>query len=108
VDLKRSTTGARERIVGEWYVQTTSKGIEYQHMVLPKILKQLIWKGVMPNYNDMEHAFNVVSNILKGWQQIKGCHSKYEEWARNVIIPMVLNESINNIRHNSYLVGIHC
>jgi hypothetical protein len=66
-------------------------------MVLPKILKHLIWKGVMPNYNDMEHAFNVVSNISRGWQQSKDFHFKDEQWARNVIIPMVLIESTSNI-----------
>jgi hypothetical protein len=86
-----------KRIDGEWYVQTTSKGVEYQCMVLPKILKHPIGKGVVPNYNDMEHAFNVVSNVLRGWQQNKDCHSKNEQWATNVIISMVLNESTSNI-----------
>jgi hypothetical protein len=97
VELERSTTRARKRIVGEWYVQTTLKGVEYQRMVLPKILKHLIWKGIMPNYSDMEHAFNVVNNISRGWQQIKGCHSKYKQLTRNVIIFMVFNKSSNNI-----------
>jgi hypothetical protein len=67
VDLERSTTRVVERIAREWYVQTTLKGVEYQFMVLPKSLKHLIWKGIMPDYSDMEHAFNVVSNILRRW-----------------------------------------
>jgi hypothetical protein len=90
-----STTKAAKRIVGEWYVQTASKGVEYQCMDLPK--KHPIWKGVMPNYSDMEHVFNVVNIISRGWQQSKDCHSKDEQWAKNVIIPMVLSESTNNI-----------
>ncbi len=103
VDLERSTTKATKRITREWYVQIASKGIEYQCRVLPKILKHSIWKGVMPNYSDMEHAFNVVCNISRGWQQSKGCHSKDEQWARNVI-----SESTSSIRHTSYLTCIHC
>ncbi len=86
MNLERSTTRAAKRIVGEWYVQIALEGIEYKCMVLPKILKHLIWKGIMLDYNDMEHVFNVVSNILRGWQQIKGCHSKDEQRARNVMI----------------------
>jgi uncharacterized protein (DUF608 family) len=68
VNLERSTTKAAKRIVGEWYVQIASKGVKYQCMDLPKILKHSIWKGVVPNYSDMEYAFNVVSNISQGWQ----------------------------------------
>jgi hypothetical protein len=108
VDLERSTIGATERIAKEGYVQTALKGVEYQCMVLPKILKHPIWKGVMLNYIDMEHAFNVVSNNSRRWQQIKGCHSKDEQWARNVIVPMVCNESTSNSQYISYLIDIHC
>jgi len=68
VDLERSTIGATKRIAKEGYVQIALKGVEYQCMDLPKILKHPIWKGVMPNYIDMEHAFNVVSNNSRGWQ----------------------------------------
>jgi hypothetical protein len=33
----------------------------------------------MPNYNEMEHVFDIMSNISQGWQQIKGYHSKDDQ-----------------------------
>lgn len=51
----------------------------------------------MPNYNEMEHVVDIVSNISQGWQQIKGYQSKDDQQARNVIIPMILSESTSSI-----------
>jgi hypothetical protein len=61
----------------------------------------------MPSYNEMEHAFNVIDTVSKGWQQVKGCHSKDDQQARNVIIPMILSESTSSIHKTSLLIGIH-
>jgi hypothetical protein len=61
----------------------------------------------MPSYNEMEHALNAIGTISKGWQQVKGCHSKDDQQVRNVIIPMILNESTSNIHKTSLLIGIH-
>jgi len=47
----------------------------------------------MPNYNEMERAFDIVNNISQGWQQIKGYQSKDDQQTRNVIIPTILSES---------------
>jgi len=55
----------------------------------------------------MEHVFNAISKISKGWQQIKGCHSKDNQQARNVIIPMLPSESTSSIRYTSLVIGIH-
>ncbi len=71
VNLERSTNKVVKHFVIQWYEQITIRGIEFQRLFLPKILKHPIWKGVMPNYIEMEHAFNVVGNIAKGRQQIK-------------------------------------
>jgi hypothetical protein len=61
----------------------------------------------MPNYSEMEHAFNAISNISKGWQQIKGFHSKDNQQAKNMIIPMLLSDSISSIRQISHITSIH-
>ncbi len=61
----------------------------------------------MSNYIKMEHAFNAIGNIAKGWQQIKGCHWKDDQRARNVIIPMILSESTSSIHKTGLLIGIH-
>jgi hypothetical protein len=37
------------------------------------------------------------NNLSKGWQHIKGCHSKDDQHAQNVVIPMVAVDSIQNI-----------
>ncbi len=83
------------------------RGIDFQRLFLLKILKHPIWKGVVLNYVEMEHAFNAIGNIAKGWQQIKGCHSKDDQQAKNVIIPMILSESTSSICKTSFLIGIH-
>jgi hypothetical protein len=106
VNLEISTSRVNKHFVIQWYEQTT-RGIEFQRLFLPKILKHPIWKGVMSSYIEMEHAFNAVGNIAKGWQQIKGCHWKDDQRARNVIIPMILSESISRIHKISLLRSIH-
>jgi hypothetical protein len=54
----------------------------------------------------MEHAFHAIGNIVKGWQQIKGCHWKDDQQAKNVIIPMILSDSISSIHKSGLLIGI--
>jgi hypothetical protein len=61
----------------------------------------------MPNYSEMEHVFNALSNISKGWQQIKRCHSKDDQQTRNPIIPMLLNEPTSSITQTSLTTSIH-
>jgi hypothetical protein len=106
VNLERSTKRVAKHFIIQWYEQTT-RGIEFQRLFLPKILKHPIWKGVMSNYTEMEHAFNAIGNIAKGWQQIKGCHWKDDQRARNVIIPMIISESTSSIHKTGLLIGIH-
>jgi hypothetical protein len=65
VNLERSTNKVAKHFVIQWYEQTTG-GNEFQRLLLPKILKHPIWKGLMSNYIEMEHAFNAVGNIAKG------------------------------------------
>jgi hypothetical protein len=103
--MERSTTRAAKTFAIEWCDQIASRGIEYQHMVLLKILKHPIWRTVMSNYNEMEHAFDVVNNISQRWQQIKG--SKDDQRTRNVIIPMIISESTNIIWKTNLLTCIH-
>jgi hypothetical protein len=50
----------------------------------------------------------MINNVSKGWQHIKGCHSKDDERAQNVVIPMVVVDSIQNIEQTSLLIRIHC
>jgi hypothetical protein len=65
VNLERSTNRVAKHFVIQWYEQTR-RGIEFQRLLLPKILKHPIWKGLMLSYIEMEHAFNAVGNIAKG------------------------------------------
>jgi hypothetical protein len=50
----------------------------------------------------------MINNLSKGWQHIKGCHSKDDQRAQNVVIPMVAIDSIQNIQQTSLLISIHC
>ena len=106
INVERSTSRVAENFALQWYHETAGRGLQYQRSLIPKILKHVVWQSVLPNYSEMEHAWEAVGNIAKGWQQIKGCHSKDDQRARNVIIPMVA--SLNtNMRQTSLLTGIH-
>ncbi len=61
----------------------------------------------MPNYSEMEHVFDAMNNILRGWQHIKSCHSKDDQQAWNVITPMIFSELTNSIKKTSLLISIH-
>ncbi len=61
----------------------------------------------MPNYNEMEHVFDIVDNISQGWQQIKSYHSKDDQQTRNVIIPVILSELTSSIQKTNLLTSIH-
>jgi hypothetical protein len=49
----------------------------------------------------------MLNNLSKGWQHIKGCHSKDDQRAQNVVIPMVAIDSIQNIQQTNLLTRIH-
>ena len=55
----------------------------------------------------MEVAHNAVGNLSRGWQQVKGCHSRDHQCTQNVIIPMVLGSNIVSARQISLVIGIH-
>ena len=106
INVERSTSRMAENYAIQWYQETTGRGLQYQRSLIPKILKHAIWQSVLPNYSEMEHAWETVGNIARGWQQIKGCHSRDDQRARNVIIPMV--SSVNtSMRQTMLLTGIH-
>ena len=106
INVERSMSRMAENFAIQWYQETAGRGLQYQRSLVPKILKHVIWQSVLPNYSEMEHAWETVGNIARGWQQIKGCHSKDDQRARNVIIPMVA--SVNtSMRQTSLLTGIH-
>lgn len=107
VNIQRSSTRAAEDLALRWFDETSSRGIEYQQALLPKILKHSIWRSVLPNYSNMEAAHSAVANISQGWQYVKGGHSKDQQRARNVIIPMLLSSSGISARQTSLLTGIH-
>jgi hypothetical protein len=73
------------------------RGLEYQHILLPKNLKNPIWRDVMLALCELEDAQNMLNNLSRGWQHIKGCHSKDDKCAQYVVIPMVIVDSIRNI-----------
>jgi hypothetical protein len=62
-------------IIHDWFQQTTSRGLEYQRMLIPKILKNPICQHVL-NLLELKNAHNAINNFSKGWQHIRGCHSK--------------------------------
>ena len=106
INVERSTSRMAENYAIQWYQETAGRGLQYQRSLIPKILKHAIWQSVLPNYSEMEHAWETVGNIARGWQQIKGCHSRDDQRARNVIIPMV--SSVNtSMRQTMLLTGIH-
>jgi hypothetical protein len=106
INVERSTSRVAENFAIQWFQETAGRGLEYQRSLIPKILKHVVWQGVLPNYSEMENAWETVGNIARGWQQIKGCHSKDDQRARNVIIPMVASRN-TNMRQTSLLTGIH-
>ena len=106
INVERSTSRMAENFALQWYQETSGRGLQYQRSLIPKILKHAVWQTVFPNYSEMEHAWETVGNIARGWQQIKGCHSKDDQRARNVIIPMVASRN-TSMRQTSLLTGIH-
>jgi hypothetical protein len=50
----------------------------------------------------------MINNLSKWWQHIKGCHSKDDQHAQNVVILMVAIESFQNIQQTRLLTRIHC
>lgn len=107
INIQRSSTRAAEEWAVRWFHETSGRGLEYQKALVPKILKHNIWRSVLPSYVEMEVAHTTVANISHGWQYIKGCHSKDQQRARNVIIPMLLSSSGISARQTSLLTGIH-
>ena len=88
-------------------MQSAKRSLDFRKILLPKIMRHPIWRPIISNYTEMEHAYKTVGNIAKVWQQIKGCHYKDDQHARNVIIPMVLSASTHSMRQTSLLTGIH-
>ncbi len=56
VDLDKSTSKCAKIFAMEWFHQTTTRGVKYQRILLGKILKNIIWKDVLPNFVDLENA----------------------------------------------------
>jgi hypothetical protein len=77
-NAERSTSRLADTLALSWFEQPSERGMEFQKLLLPKILKHPVWQGVLPNFSEMELACRTVGNIAAGWQQIKGCHSKDE------------------------------
>jgi hypothetical protein len=99
VNLYRSTNKYAYLLVGDWFHQIACRGLQFQRLLLLKILKHQIWKDVLPNFFNLENAYNTLNNLSKGWQYFKGNHSKDDQCAWNVSIPMVASNSIHNICH---------
>ncbi len=76
VNLERSISMAVDQFAIQQYEQITHGGIEYQRLFLPKILKHTIWKGVMPSYSEIEHAFNAIADLSKGGNKSKDAIQK--------------------------------
>ncbi len=107
VNLNKSTSWYANLLAMECFHQIAIKGIEFQRLLLSKILKHPIWKDVLPKKINLEDAHNTLNNLSKGWQFVKGNHSKDDQHARNFIIPMVASNSIHSICHTNALTGIH-
>lgn len=74
-NAERASSRIVESLALSWFQQTANRGVSFQKL-LPKILKHPIWRPVLSNYTDMEHALCTIGTIARGWQHIKGCHSK--------------------------------
>ena len=107
VNIDRASSRAANDFAFRWFDETSSRGLDFQKALIPKILKHTIWQRVLPSYAKMEVAYNAIENLSRGWQHIKGCHSKDDQCARNVIIPMVLGSNIVSARQTSIVTGIH-
>jgi hypothetical protein len=107
VNLDRSTSKYVDLLTMECFHQTTPRGLEFQRLLLSKILKHPIWKDVLPIVSNLEDAHNTLNNLSKGWQFVENNHSKDDQHVRNAIIPMMASNSICSIRHTSALITIH-
>ena len=106
MNIDRATSRVANEWALQWFHETSSRGLEFQKSLVPKILKHAIWQLVLPSYTEMEVSHNVVRNISQGWQHIK-CHSTNDQRARNVVIPMVLGSNTISARQTSLVTGIH-
>ena len=75
INVERSTSRMAKNFALQWYQETAGRGLQYQRSLIPKILKHAVWQNVLPNCSEMEHAWETIGNIARGWQQIKGCSS---------------------------------
>jgi hypothetical protein len=90
VTLKKSTSRTIENLQWNGSIKLHKRGLQYQQIKLLKILQNPIWRDVMLALCELEDAQNMLNNLSKGWQHIKGCHSKDDQCVQNVVIPMVL------------------
>ncbi len=70
VHLERSTSKTVKWFAVEWFKVTSTKGLEYQWMLFPKKLMNLIWRDVLLDLKDLENAQNTMHNLSKGWQYV--------------------------------------
>jgi hypothetical protein len=107
MNLDKSISRYVDLLAMECFHQIAFKGLEFQRLLLLNILKHPIWKDVLLKFSNLEDAHNTVDNLLKGWQFVKGNHSKDDQHAENFIIPMVALNSIHSICHTNAFTGSH-
>ena len=63
VNIDRATHRAASELAIRWFHETSSRGLQFQKALVPKILKHAIWKPIFPSYAEMEVAYNAVGNL---------------------------------------------
>jgi hypothetical protein len=57
VNVDSSTSCMADILALSWFQQSCERGVEFQKLLLPKILKHPVWRGVLPNFSEMELAY---------------------------------------------------
>ncbi len=58
VNLERLNTRCVNFFAMEWFHQTSHRGLEFQQILLPKILKNPIWRGILPDFSELENIMH--------------------------------------------------
>jgi hypothetical protein len=86
-------------------------GLEYQQLTLEKIIKQPILKKTMLdmviNSKQYETTFEIVDNMTRGWQGVKGCHNIDDMRAKNVVTSMFVSNSTQSSSTLGWLIRMN-
>ena len=63
MNMDRVTSTAANEFAIRWFHETSTRGIEFQRALVPKILKHVVWQPMLLSYAKMEVAYDALGNL---------------------------------------------